>query len=391
MPRLSLRRLFAAYCLPLAGLGWASLAGSAAAQPVTGPYVSLGGGANFLPDEKTDAAGLYGAGRLRLKTGATALGSVGYGFGNGFRVELEGDWRRNDVRDYVTSQAPYDVRAPFTGSGRQRAVGGMVNVLYDLDIGSPYIYPYFGVGAGYQRVSLDDVTLSQAGTGSLLQADGTKSGLGYQGIAGLAFPVPWVVGLSVTAEYRLLGTAGRSSGMAYEAAGTPPLGEVGLPIAGTTRLTRQVGREQSALIGLRYELFQPPAPPAPDGLAPATAISPPPPPAPQAARTYLVFFDWDRADLSGRARQIVAEAAQASTHVATTRIEVNGYTDLSGTAVYNQALSVRRARAVQAELVSDGVAPGEITLRGHGESDPLVPTAAGVREPQNRRVEIILQ
>jgi len=111
----------------------------------------------------------------------------------------------------------------------------------------------------------------------------------------------------------------------------------------------------------------------------------------QDARTYLVFFDWDRADLTARARQIVAEAAQASTRVQSTRIEINGYTDLSGTARYNQGLSVRRGNAVAAELVRDGVPRSEIVTRGFGESNPLVPTAQGVREPQNRRVEIILR
>jgi outer membrane protein OmpA-like peptidoglycan-associated protein len=139
------------------------------------------------------------------------------------------------------------------------------------------------------------------------------------------------------------------------------------------------------MLGFRYALFQP-APPPPPPPAPAPAAVP----APEAARTYLVFFDWDRADLSERARQIIATAAQASTHVQTTRIEVNGYTDLSGTAAYNQRLSVRRAQSVEAELVRDGVAEGEISIHGYGESNPLVPTAKGVREPQNRRVEIIL-
>ncbi len=75
----------------------------------------------------------------------------------------------------------------------------------------------------------------------------------------------------------------------------------------------------------------------------------------------------------------------------TTRIEVNGYTDLSGTAAYNQKLSVCRAQSVEAELVKDGVAASEISIHGYGESGPLVPTAKGVREPQNRRVEIILK
>jgi outer membrane receptor protein involved in Fe transport/outer membrane protein OmpA-like peptidoglycan-associated protein len=132
--------------------------------------------------------------------------------------------------------------------------------------------------------------------------------------------------------------------------------------------------------------------------APMPSVEPPPPPAapapaPQveAARTYLVFFDWDRADLTERARQIVATAAAASTHVQTTRIEVNGYTDLSGTPTYNQKLSVRRAEAVESELVRDGVSKQEIAIHGYGESNPLVPTAKGVREPQNRRVEIILK
>ena len=136
---------------------------------------------------------------------------------------------------------------------------------------------------------------------------------------------------------------------------------------------------------MRYALFTPPPAVTPAPAAPAGA-----PPAVEPARTYLVFFDWDRADLSARARSIVAEAATASTHIQMTRIEVNGYTDLSGTATYNQNLSVRRAQTVEAELVRDGVARGAISIRGYGEANPLVQTAKGVREPQNRRVEIIL-
>jgi outer membrane protein OmpA-like peptidoglycan-associated protein len=114
-------------------------------------------------------------------------------------------------------------------------------------------------------------------------------------------------------------------------------------------------------------------------------------PTPIVDYTYIVFFDWDRADLSARARAIVAEAAQGAGRQKATRIEVEGYTDLSGTAAYNNRLSLRRARSVEAELVRDGVSPGEIGIHGYGESNPLVPTAAGVREPQNRRVEIILK
>ena len=109
----------------------------------------------------------------------------------------------------------------------------------------------------------------------------------------------------------------------------------------------------------------------------------PPPPAAaarfrsrQPARSYLVFFDWDKATLTDRARQIIREAADNSTKVQYTRIEVNGYTDTSGTPRYNQGLSVRRARAVQAELVKDGVPANAITIQGFGETHLLVPTGA---------------
>jgi OmpA family len=84
--------------------------------------------------------------------------------------------------------------------------------------------------------------------------------------------------------------------------------------------------------GLRYAF----------GVAPAAVAAPPTPP-PAFARSYLVFFDWDRTDLTDRARQIVGEAATASTRVVLTQISVNGHTDTSGTRRYNDGLSIRRA------------------------------------------------
>ena len=97
------------------------------------------------------------------------------------------------------------------------------------------------------------------------------------------------------------------------------------------------------------------------------------------------------ATLTDRARQIIAEAATNSTKVQYTRIEVNGYTDTSGMPRYNQGLSVRRAKAVEAELIKDGVPASAITIQGFGDTHLLVPTGPGGREPQNRRVEIIIK
>ncbi|MFN4090443.1 MAG: OmpA family protein, partial [Alphaproteobacteria bacterium] len=120
--------------------------------------------------------------------------------------------------------------------------------------------------------------------------------------------------------------------------------------------------------------------------------APPPAPAPQqVVRSYLVFFDFDRSDLTSEAQRIVRTAAENAQAAQVTRINVTGHTDRAGSAQYNQRLSERRAQSVRAELIRNGVSEREIAVFARGESDPLVPTADGVREPQNRRVEIVLQ
>ncbi len=102
------------------------------------------------------------------------------------------------------------------------------------------------------------------------------------------------------------------------------------------------------------------------------------------------MIDWDKAELTDRAKAIVKKAADNSTRVQVTQIEVNGYTDTSGKPRFHQDLSVRRARAVAGELVRDGVPQNVINIQGFGETHLLVATGPDVREPQNRRVEIII-
>jgi outer membrane protein OmpA-like peptidoglycan-associated protein len=124
--------------------------------------------------------------------------------------------------------------------------------------------------------------------------------------------------------------------------------------------------------------------------APAT---PPPPPAPPQVQTtsFMVFFDWDRSNLSAQALNTIKQAADAYKSKGSARITATGHTDKSGPENYNMALSLRRANAVKDALVQNGVPATAIAVIGRGESQPLVPTADGVREPQNRRVEIVLQ
>jgi porin len=154
------------------------------------------------------------------------------------------------------------------------------------------------------------------------------------------------------------------------------------------------------VVGLQFQVdvadllglsIKPPAPAAMPMAQPAPATAPAMAPAPIAAATYLVFFDWDKSSLTPRADAIIAQAAAGSQSKPVTTITVSGYTDTSGTPDYNQGLSERRADAVAAQLVSDGVSRSEIEIHAFGETHLLVPTGPGVREPQNRRVEIVLQ
>jgi OmpA-OmpF porin, OOP family len=117
-----------------------------------------------------------------------------------------------------------------------------------------------------------------------------------------------------------------------------------------------------------------------------------PAPAPRAEtpKDFLVFFDWSKATLTPEARKIIADAAAQAKAAGVKSIKVTGFTDRSGPADYNLHLSVRRAESVRAEFVRLGIPAGNIAIEGRGEEDPLVPTADGVREPQNRRASIAL-
>jgi outer membrane protein OmpA-like peptidoglycan-associated protein len=282
--------------------------------------------------------------------------SLGWGFGNGLRAEIEGSYRSNDISDFTANNQP-----ARGATGTALSYGAMVNMLYDIDLGGALggITPYVGAGLGYIWHEYDDVGTNLDGVKSVISGD--NGNWGGQAIVGLSLPITAVPGLAMTAEYRFMMTAGH---------------EMSTSVQGVTRKFDVDNVNHSLLVGLRYAF----------NAAPAVAAAAPV----AAARTFLVFFDWSKADLTDRARQIIAEAA-SSRGAGVTRIEVNGFTDRSGPADYNMQLSIRRANAVAAELVRRGVPRNEIVTRGFGEENNLVPTADGVREPQNRRVEIILR
>ncbi|MBB5694796.1 OmpA family protein [Muricoccus pecuniae] len=363
-----------------------SLPLAAQAQPVTGVYIAAGAGFNWLQSTNDGvegpagtALGVVGARtKTNFETGWVGVGSIGYGFGNGLRLEAEGSYRENDVADFRFGNVN-----PAGQGGRARTYGAMGNVLFDLALPGIPVVPYIGGGVGYQWHEYDSVRGTAFGPGAAsrsLTVDDRDGSFAYQGIAGVALNLG-VPGLALTAEYRFLGTLGHELDANL---GTRTVA------ANPATQTNARGRldvdnyNHSVLIGLRYA-FNAPRP------APVVAVAPAPAAAPAPARTYLVFFDFDRADLTDRARQIIGEAAQAVNSTGTTRLEVAGHADRSGTPQYNQRLSQRRAEAVAAELARRGISRNQISVQAFGESRPLVPTADGVREPQNRRVEIVLR
>ena len=298
---------------------------AANAQPIDGLYVGLGAGVNLMQNEAFSAGPSQ-----QIKPGFVGVGSLGWGFGNGFRAEVEGNYRYNKFNN---------------GNNNEQKYGAMVNGLYDFAV-APWVTPYLGAGIGYEAVR--ESSISQ-----------TKGSFAYQGIAGAAFPL--ADGFALTAEYRFLGLAGNRT---------------------YTGVQSTNNYNHSLLLGIRYAFGAPVSP-----MAPAAASAP----AAVMARSYLVFFDWDKSSLTDRAKGIIKDAAANSAKVAYTKIDVNGNADTSGTPAYNQGLSMRRAQAVAAELVKDGVPKAAIAITASGDTHLLVPTGPGVREPQNRRVEIVIR
>ncbi|MFM5885850.1 MAG: OmpA family protein [Novosphingobium sp.] len=127
---------------------------------------------------------------------------------------------------------------------------------------------------------------------------------------------------------------------------------------------------------------------------PPVVLPPPPPvdnPACRESIAGIVFFEWDSAVPPDSAMPIIQAAAQNMKACGWKGLTVTGHTDRSGSDPYNNALSIKRADAVAQMLGMQGADRGALSVSGHGEAEPKVPTADGERNPQNRRVEITVQ
>jgi OOP family OmpA-OmpF porin len=330
-------------------LCWGACSGIAQAQPIQGVYVSGGAGLRmaFPPRATSLEHGVPGTFELREGLGYSTQFSVGYALGDGWRFELEGTYGRGGI-DSVAS-TPY----PASASGSVRNLGFMANALFDLDVRSPYVFPYFGVGVGYQSTHVDSFSNAQVGKPGFFSASGTTGAPAGQVILGLSFPIPNMPGLSLTADYRGMGILGGGKDDGVSTIGLAP---GAAPVAGSIKLHSQF--VQNVMFGVRYAFNTPP----PAVAAPQASATPP-----SATQSYEVSFDPHQTSLNDRARAVVRNAALASTRPGTTRIAVTA----PGDGADRQTLSGQRANLVVAALVADGVPRNAIAVHG-AEDDRLV-------------------
>ena len=355
-----------------AGVALALAVGGAQAQAqwFAGPSAFYFGGEGGWTNLDNQTDSFSGAG-TKGAPAYSATESFGSGYNVGaragymmgpLRLEEEFSYRNNPISGL---SAPVALVGPGKFGGNRTSYAIMTNAIYDFNFGWP-ISPHLGVGIGAVDVHEG---LNQAGVGDVVNSDSWE--FGYQAIAGVRYFFTPIFALDV--DFRYLATTDPSY----------TLNPTNKALGGYAGTSVKSGYSSENVVASLTILFAPPPPPP---VAPVAAPAPPPPPPQQ---VYLVFFDWDKYTITRDGMQIVRKAAAAWKSGAPVQIHVTGYTDTSGSPGYNQRLSERRANAVANALVRLGVPRSEMAVLGRGENDLRVPTPPGVREPQNRRVEII--
>ena len=342
-------------------------------------YVGVEGGALLVEDMKYDIGALSDAGQVDHKYGYDVDGVIGYDFG-AFRLETEVGYKNSTVDSYqstTTTPAWTASNLPFNqpagtfdyAGGRTTALSFMLNGLLDFgdDDG---IQGFVGGGVGVARVK---TKLALNTFSNFL--DDSDTVFAWQALAGIRAPL--TSHLDATLKYRffnadnlkLVDVSGRAFDGRY--------------------------RSHSILGGLTFNFGAPEEviPPAPEPTpAPAWTPTPEPTPVPEVVQCtpgpYIVFFDWDKSDITPEASSILDNAISNYQNCGNAQVMLAGHADKSGSASYNVGLSQRRADSVKAYLTSRGIPGGVIGTEAFGESRPRVETADGVRELQNRRVEV---
>ncbi len=361
-----------------------ALASTAIASPALARnnawYVGVDGGVMLVEDMDLDITSgtttVDNAASVDYKKGFDFGGVIGYDFG-AFRLEAEASFRQAGA-DAITAGAPGigvgspngQVARAYTGdaNGKVNALSMMVNGLLDFgdDDG---LQGSVGAGAGVARVRVDNIV------GAPMWLRDSDTGFAWQALAQVRAPLSdnWDVGL----KYRF-----------FNAPGVDLVDFFGRGVE--TKM-----RSHSLMGSLIYNFGEPAAPPPPP-VVDTPAPPPPPPPVQEPAPVvqcqpgpYIVFFDWDKSDITSEAAATLDNAISAYNAGCTgTSVMLAGNADRSGNARYNVGLSQRRADAVASYMTGRGIPGSVITTQAFGESRPRVETPDGVRNDQNRNVQI---
>ena len=344
------------------------------------PYIGINGGViledqvdvDSVTDPSTNLA------FADTKTGVDADIVFGYDFG-AFRLEAEGGYKQAGYDGLTVLNSailPGGVTVP-SGTVVQneedlKIYSGMINAL--VEFGNDDGFQVFG-GGGVGIANID-LPVRVAGVGTVV--DDSATDFAWQLLAGARVALSDNVDLGVKYRYFVANNFGfqASNGARFE----------------TDFDSHSVLASLTYNFGGREEPAPAPAP------APAPVYTPPPPPpvvapvAPPApvcnSGPFIVFFDFDQSDITPAAANILNSAATAYANCGTARVMLAGHTDKAGSAAYNVGLAERRNASVSSYLASRGVPTGRISSEAFGETQPKVPTADGVREAQNRRVEV---
>lgn len=336
---------------------------------------------------------------------------VGYDFG-AFRIEAEVAYKQADVEELITNgispPGTIGTTGLFTGgNGDVSILSGMINGVLDFgdDDG---LSGFIGGGAGMARVDINGVT---AFTNTGLIIDDSDTRFAWQLFAGVRQALTRNIDIHLkyrffnVDELEYVGFGGRAveadlrthsllGGITFNFGMRDPIPDCiapnyidanGVCVAPIqprvcppgTRLNPATDTCEAIPVEPRYR-------DCPDGTrvlesqqCPAVTIAP-----------AIVYFGWDEDTLTDRARDTLNGVAENYRRGGQTQVVLAGHADRSGSAGYNVGLSQRRANRVRDYLVSLGIPASAMTTQAFGETRPAVETADGVREPDNRRVEI---
>ncbi len=353
-------------------------------------YIGLGGGVVMADDIdfEVDGDGVINAGTSLGWEGEAVLG---YDLG-GLRIELEGAYKQFKLKDVDAAGAGL-----FSGRDSDNAplfetlsasdidddvniASGMLNLLLDIGFDGD-VQGSVGGGVGISNARLFDLAASATGPAFL---DDNDIRFAWQGIAQLRVPLNETLDASLKYKY-------------HNVTGVTLLDEGGRQLDTDLRTHSLL-----ATLMLNFGGGEAAAPPPPAAPPPARPVPPPPPPLPPPpppasppperqcnTGPYIIFFDFDRSEITTEAARVLDSAVTSYANCGTAGVMLAGHTDRAGSVSYNMALAERRNASVQQYLTAQGIPAARISSQAFGESEPRVPTADGVRELQNRRVEIM--